>query len=212
MRTRIQEHDFDFSKKQITQSSPNPNIYSGIGILCSFVLVFSAMLLSDHNYPLFKKDQPTTIKNTTLRDISKKDFDFKSLNSNAILSTQDSIKEIFSLNSSFYPDHASVRIGIIDNQLDKVQGALLKSMTQNLDFQNLKEPVSISSVPQSISITGFDSTTKSMTFEVKYNLTVQTNEKGNVFNSIKTTHNSKHIQVFFNSHTKIEDIKLISNT
>lgn len=205
MKTRIQEHDFDFKKTVGKSDKPSSDfLYTGIVTIMTGVLFFMGVHLFSIPEQPVKKDKVSFVEYQDTQSLS-----FKSINPSSVVTLQNSIKDIFSINAAVYPDHATVRTGIIDEKLDKIQGHLLKDISNTVRNTQFTEPLSIDTSADRISLLSFDSINRTMTFEIKYSLNVKSNEKSpKSLNFLKISHGMSHIQVTFDKFSNLQDIQL----
>ena len=166
----IQEKDFDF-RKTISQSINYQKINNSfsVGVI---VLLFSVLMSLGF---LMILDNAQTNKHSKVKDsvdspISSPLISFKSFTPASFDLIQKSVSDIFSIHSTVNKDKSSVRIGVIDDKLDKVQSSLLKKIQTSSHMKTIfdSDSVEVDTSINHISVLSFDSESKTMVLDVKY--------------------------------------------
>lgn len=168
----VQEKDFDFRKtisQSINYQKINNSFSLGIIVLLSSVLMSFGFLITLDNAQI---DKHSKVQDSAFVDspISTPIISFKSFTPASFDLIQNSVSDIFSIHSTVNKDKSSVRMGIIDDKLDKVQSSLLKKIQTSSNMKTIfdSDSVEVDTSINHISVLSFDSESKTMVLDVKY--------------------------------------------
>lgn len=213
----IQEKDFDFRKtisQSINYQKINNSFSVGVIVLLFSVLMSLGFLMILDNAQTHKYSK---VKDSVDSPISNLLISFKSFTPASFDLIQKSVSDIFSIHSTVNKDKSSVRIGVIDDKLDKVQSSLLKKIQTSSHMKTIfdSDSVEVDSSINHISVLSFDSESKTMVLDVKYNLKLESNNSDTLIknNPLKIhTHyfqEKEKLVVSLDSKSNISDIHFL---
>lgn len=210
MTSPIKEQDFDFLKN--TSSSFLTNYNKGYfskklklhSFIIGFLFVFSSIYFINNSQSHY--DHQSSVVTTEQPLLT-----FKSLSPASFSIIEQSLKDIFSLNSAFYTDNSSVRRGLIDTKLDTVQGNLLKQIHSSINMKNVNKFMSVDSKIHHISVISFDSSIKKMIVEVQYSATFKYKNNDNMNVESSSSNFKQYVSLSLDKHSNISEINLLNH-
>lgn len=208
MKLNIQEHDFDFRKHihhtlylkehKKTLYMTAITVLLGLTLLCSGVIMVTP---TQHSF------QPTNQEIAMAQPISA----FKAISPASAKLIENSLTNVFSLSSAIYTDKSSVRIVNLDDQLDKVQGDLLKQIRNDINMKDVNVVMGIDSHLNKISVVSFDPATQTMVAEINYAINLKYKNKSNIEVDSPTSVNKQLVKIILDSNLQIKEFQLLKD-